>query len=407
MRPRFSLQSGLPRLALEGWLGIVAAVAAQVCSCAITKPDARGHAQSGTRAQSSVVPLATPSAGVGGGAALGTDKPAAAAPLPIWRAGSPLAAPPALGPDGAIYVAGRQGTLDVLEASGIHRFTITLGGAPTGNVFVDERGWAYVGLATGKLLGITSAGQKFFAFQLPTGIRRGVGFAEGQGLLVLGQDQAVIGVNRGGFPTMRVAVHDETTVGPIGIPGWCVVGTAKGDILWGDRMGRRHRASLGASLRDLQPTFDGGIWALADDALTAFSTAREVVYRRDATLAMATAPRAHSIQGVQGGRLTSELELEWLGSSGNRVASRPIEAPAGPRSTVTLAMDDYGRIWITQAGRLRAYGIQGDDEPLREFDGRDLLAPVFDADRRRTVVSTVDGEVFVVDWTRRSPPPAG
>ncbi len=320
----------------------------------------------------------------------------------LWRAGSSLAAAPAVGPDGAIYIASRQGTLDVLEASGNHRFTITLGGAPTGAIFVDARGWIFIGLATGKLLGINPLGQQFFAFQAPKGIRGGVAFAEGQGLLIMGYDDVVVGVNRGGFPTMRVVVHGHPTAGPIGIGGWCVVGTAMGEILWADRWGKRRHVEVGDALRDLQQTSAGGIWSLSEDGLSAFSPKRELEFRRDGALAMATAPRGTEDPRLQGALMTSGYELEWLDERGNTIARRVLEREDRARLPITMRLDTEGKLWlVSPEGMLRVLGPHGGDPPPRQFKSRALLEPVFDASRRRTIVATTEGEVYGLDWPRR------
>jgi hypothetical protein len=319
----------------------------------------------------------------------------------LWRAGSSLAAAPAIGPDGAIYVASGQGTLDVLEASGSHRFTITLGGAPTGAVFVDDRGWAYVGLATGKLLGITPLGQKAFTFQAPMGIRGGVGFAAGQGLLVLGYDDVVIGVNRGGFPTMRIEIHGHATTGPLGILGWCVVGTATGEILWGDRWGKRRKAEVGAALRALQPTISAGVWALSETGLSAFSPKRALEFRRHGVLAMATAPRVPRVPKLQGALLTSAFELEWVDESGSPIARRLLRPEERASLPVAMRLDAEAQLWLVSPDRtLRVFGPNGKTEPPRQFRSQTLLEPVFDAARRRTIVATVEGEVYGLNWRR-------
>ncbi|MGE5784736.1 MAG: hypothetical protein ACM3ZE_09095, partial [Myxococcales bacterium] len=98
-------------------------------------------------------------------------------------------------------MASRQGTFDVLERTGVHRFTITLGGAPAGKIYVDQRGWAYVGMITGKLIAVTPQGQKYFTYDSAAGIASGLEYAENLGLLFLGRHQTVEAVNRAGYLT--------------------------------------------------------------------------------------------------------------------------------------------------------------------------------------------------------------
>lgn len=329
---------------------------------------------------------------------------AATAPLPLWRAGATLAASPAIGPDGAIYVASRQGTLDVIEASGAHRFSITLGGAPTGAIFVDERGSAYIGLATGTLVAVTAVGQKTTLFRAPQGIRGGIGFAAGQGLLFVGADEVVLGINRGGFPTLRLRLPDRGSAGPIGIVGWCVVGTSQGVLVWGDRWGKRKRVEVGSALRELQATANGEIWALADSSLLSYSTVQKLLFRRSGILAMATAPKGAAAAGPSGAVLSVERQFEWLDASGQVLTHRTMDESFEEPEHVVMRLDGEGKLWIVERDTLSVVARNDAPRAVYRFPSSTLLEPVFDSARRRSIISTGAGAVYGVAWPESTAP---
>jgi hypothetical protein len=333
------------------------------------------------------------------GQTLGQPTALRAQPSLLWRTGSALAAAPRLGPDGAIYLASSQGTLDVLEASGRHRFTITVGGAPTGAMFVDSRGRAYLGLATGKLVAVAPHGTIEFAFQTPRGVRGEVSFAEGLGLVFLGHDGVVIGINRGGFPTMRLDPHDEATAGPVGVSGWCVVGTASGAVLWGDRWGRRKHATIGSPVDGLGVTADGGIWAISDVGLVAFSPKRVEAFRRPGTAGMALSSRKLLDRGIEGVILTVGAKVEWLDFMGRSVRVASLAASDDLHIPLIMRVDDDANLWLAGAnGRLQQIRPSGESIEPYEFAGESLLEPVIDAVRRRTIVATREGGIYSLAW---------
>ncbi|HMA93010.1 MAG TPA: hypothetical protein VKP30_10005, partial [Polyangiaceae bacterium] len=339
-------------------------------------------------------------------------------------AGSSLSAEPAVAPDGTIYVASRQGTLDVLEPTGVHRFTITLGGTPAGKFYVDQRGWAYVGMITGKLIAVTPQGQKYFTYDSAAGIASGLEYAENLGLLFLGRHQTVEAVNRAGYLTTRVRYEHALAAPPIGLDGWYVVATAQNELTWSDRFGRRIKRPFDAALRSYGATADGGVWALSNE-LTAFSKKRDVVFRRPNVLAMSPSPKnVMTSRGVTGVVVTAEHKLEWLDAQGSCTAATNVGATnvgatsvgatsvgatsvgatgnAGAPSleeTIQLQLDDEATAWVTTNGaQLRLVQSNGEIGRAYEFERESLLPFVFDSPRRRTVLATRDGAVYQVNW---------
>jgi hypothetical protein len=326
-------------------------------------------------------------------------------PHPLWQTGEGLTACPAVGPDGAVYMASRQGTLDVVEPTGTHRFTITLGGAPTGTLFVDPRGWAFVGLATGNLVGITADGLLSVTYHSPIGISGDLGFAEGQGLLLLGHNGIVLGVNRGGFPTLRLAPGAPLTAGPVGIQGWCVVATERSDVIWANRFGRRIHRAIEKPAEQLRATADGEVWALAQGTLWVFSRDQAVVFERRGIRAIATLQSRTPTQRIQGVVVTMEGRVEWLDPRGQSIARELLHVPDPWPPDAMVRVDDEASLWIVSPrDGLHVLRVDGTRYEVSNVRDSLLLSPVFDSVRRRTVLAWLDGAVAIVDWPK---PPNG
>lgn len=319
----------------------------------------------------------------------------------LWQAGAGLASLPGIAPDGAIYLASRQGTFDVIEADGKHRFTITLEGTPTGTMHVDSKGWAYVGLATGKMLAITPEGRKYFSYASANGIRSDLDFAPEIGLLFRGRAGFLEGVNRGGFPTIRTRYEQSLVAGPIGLVGWYVVATSRDEVVWGDRWGRRIQRAVGSPIRQLLATSDASVWALTESSLVAFSNKRDILFRKAGVVAMAAAGARLSASGIIGAVIDGERRVEWLDHSGKATATSLVSKVIASRTrpSYEIRLDDSGVLWVIQGGeRLWLLRPDGNEGRPYVFAPNTLLPPCMDAPRRRAIVGTTTGAIYQVDW---------
>lgn len=320
----------------------------------------------------------------------------------LWQAGAGLASLPGIAPDGALYIASRQGTFDVLEADGTHRFTITLDGTPTGTMHVDPKGWAYVGLATGKLLAITPDGRKYFTYVSANGIRSDLDFAPGIGLLFRGRGGMLEGVNRGGFPTIRTRYEPSLVAGPIGLDGWYVVATSRDEVVWGDRWGRKIPRAVGSPIRQLLSAPHASVWALSESSLVAFSPKREVQFRRAGVVAMTVASARLAATGIAGAVIDADRRVEWLDQFGKVAASASASASkviVPGRRTLEIRLDDAGVLWLVEGGeRLWLLRPDGTEGHAYDFPPDALLPPCMDTPRRRTIIGTATGAIYQVDW---------
>ncbi|HEY5962193.1 MAG TPA: hypothetical protein VIV60_36805, partial [Polyangiaceae bacterium] len=321
----------------------------------------------------------------------------------IWNSGSPLSGRPVLGKDGRLRVASRQGSFDVMTASGQLEYSVNLGAAPTGEVYVDERGWAYVGLATDKVVALSADGRKQFTYPSPIGVRGDIGFAEGQGLLFSGHDGQVLGLNRGGFPTMRLDPKGVLTAGPVGVGNWCVVGTATGDVVWGDRWGKRRRVVVGASVLSLLPSADDGVWVLTADALIALSRMRDQLFRMPDVAVATTSGRKATAKGVVGAALNQDGSLLWLHGDGSVAAKVSVGRVTLRGLELTLDHDD--RIWMSGADQeLVSWEMNGARSSHGDF-AEPPYRPIFDPSRRQGYVATPSGRIFRIALPASTNPP--
>jgi len=210
----------------------------------------------------------------------------------------------------------------------------------------------------------------------------------------------VIGLNRSGVPTMRLVPHGRTAAGPLGAMGWCVVATVEGDLVWGNRRGRRKRLSLGGAVRELRTTMDGGLWTLSETSLVAFSAQWFESFRRGRVLAMTTASPSLRKQGFHGAVLTADQRLEWLDDAGSSVRVVPfMNSVADNREQLFMSLDNDGSVWLSaEPGQLQVVSPTGITYGISVAAKGELLEPVADAERRRTIIGTVTGEVLSLVW---------
>lgn len=322
----------------------------------------------------------------------------------LWRAGSGLDALPATGPDGAIYVVSRQGTLDVIQPNGELRFSINLNGTPTGAIFVDRRGWAYIGLMTGRVVAIDAQGRRQWVFSVPDGIRGDLRFSEGQGLLFQESGGKVLGLNRGGFPTFRLNPRGHVSAGPIGVLGWCVVATAEGELVWGDRWGKRRRITLGTAVLELQATAAGDIWALTRQNLVAYSVQSRELFRRDAVLAMTTIVSESSSAAdatasrpdqIEGSIVTAQGQLFGLSRMGIVLQKTPVAMELDLLHRPNMSLDADGNTCMTVTReQIQCWRSSGELRARYTFPNRTLLGPFLDVKGRQSYAASRDGTVF-------------
>jgi hypothetical protein len=272
----------------------------------------------------------------------------------IWRSSAGLTAPVEVGPDGALYLATRYGTLEVVESNGKLRFSVALDGPTTGPLYVDGKGNAFAATSHGSVIGIGAQGNRLFTYPSLVGVRRGLSFSATYGLLYLGQKDVILGVNRVGFPIFRFDSPLKVTLGPFEQNGYCVVGTNTGKLLGINRMKRRFVLDFEEEVTEVASTIDGGFWALAGTNLVAFEPTRRRIFEKTSIVRMATQNhhgQESRAQGerVQGIQLSADGKFDWLHSTGKSLAQQSLKGLDKTLTTeqvITLSLDDANALWL-------------------------------------------------------------
>ncbi|MGQ9525283.1 MAG: outer membrane protein assembly factor BamB family protein, partial [Armatimonadota bacterium] len=74
--------------------------------------------------------------------------------------------PPAVASDGTVYVVSQSGSLEAVSPSGLRKWSVPLGAAPTTSPLADSSGFIYVGLADGSLVSFAPDGSRRWSLPL-------------------------------------------------------------------------------------------------------------------------------------------------------------------------------------------------------------------------------------------------
>jgi ligand-binding sensor domain-containing protein len=317
--------------------------------------------------------------------------------------------------------------LDVVEQTGKLRFSVTLGAPSVGSLVIDAKGTAFAATRTGNVVGIDSNGQRVLSYRSPVGVRFGLTFNDELGLLVVGQNNVVFGVNRRGYPVFYYPIRDDVSFGIVSLDGFCVVATASGNLVWLSQGRRRYTYALGGSVAGIERTASDGLWVLVETVvetdvktngvvrsdesnrnglgktlskLSVFDRQRTKVFEVPDVLRFATVPfrRAGTFQAA-GAVLRGHGTLQWLGEQGQNLAeielSQLTQTSIESSQIDAMTLDDEGTIWlVVERDTLIAVSPTGQIGKAK-FTGS-LLAPVVDQTYQRIIVATDDGAVFSV-----------
>lgn len=298
-------------------------------------------------------------------------------------------APVAVGPDGALYAATREGYLDVLEADGRLRFSVSLSGIAGGPLYVDARGSAFLATTTGLLVAVSAKGQRLFAYRPPMDVRGGVSYGTGVGLLVSSLDNIVLGVNRGGTPVFRFDSTSKLTLGPLALDGFCVVVTSGVVVHWLGQNAAHLTRVMPREVEAIAPGADGRLWVKAGDELLIWDKKRRLEHTESDVVAIAT-ESSREPRGL-GVVLKKSGELLWLGDGGKRVAGRQLPSQlATPVNSMALA---GAAAWMThEDGTIVVARPEG---PLKIARlASDPLLPAVAKGGESAVIGLTDGRVF-------------
>jgi hypothetical protein len=316
----------------------------------------------------------------------------------LWRAAAGLTAPLELGPDGAIYLATRDGTLEVVEATGKLRFSVALDGVTVGPLFVDERGNAYAATSTGLVVGIGAQGNRLFTYRSPVGVTAGLSFGPTLGLLLLGKNDVILGINRAAYPIFRFDSPEPIVTVPKELFGFCVAVTNSGKFFAKDRAGRRFVHAFGGDITQVERTANGDLWLLAGTKLIAFRHVSRPLFEVASARWIATRAFAVSTSNVAGAILTRDGEVRWLSPTGALTHEHTLDErtlDALELEEPTLALDDEDTVWFaTKTPGVLGVSPSG-NRTSTTFDDA-IRGLRFDPPRRRLLVAFASGAVLSV-----------
>jgi outer membrane protein assembly factor BamB len=302
-----------------------------------------------------------------------------------------------VGDDGTIYVTTRDGYLDVLEADGRLRYSVTLGGIASGPIYVDGRGSVFIATLAGTVLGFDARGRKVFVYKPPIDIERGLTFGDGVGLLVRGRHRVVLGVNRVGVPVYRFEAPAELSTEPLGFFGFCVVATKNGKLYFGNRALQRKPLTFTAPIAAMQTTSSGMLWVRTKDEFVALRSNLSVAYRRSNIERFYAFRKRETNAAEEGFLVDDDGVANRVLADGMSVGTVTLREDPATNSVEILASDGEGGLFATdREGTLLRFSPGGPPArlDLRERPVGARLGPM----PGRLLVGTSNGGIYAVRW---------
>jgi outer membrane protein assembly factor BamB len=302
-----------------------------------------------------------------------------------FDAGAPPSGPPAVGPDGAVYVATIEGYLHGLAPDGTFLSSYTLPQRLEGGLVADDAGIVYAAAPGGRIYALRPSGPLLWGFKIP--VEPATELAPGpHGWLVFAaHDRNVYGVSRQGVARWRSSVGKRVTATPaLDAAGRVVVGTDDGFLYALEPFQRRFRVQLGGPIASVRVGADGRLWVVAGETLYALDRQLAVRIRRPGVAAVAPWAGGAVAVGPRGA-------IAWLRPDGGAAGERAV-AGVGRE----LAVDAAGTVYIAEdEGALAVVPQSGPVWRVRV--GRAPVgAVVFDAARRRIIALSDDGRLAVL-----------
>lgn len=275
---------------------------------------------------------------------------AQAEPLTVYRftASASLFARPGLGRDGSVYVGSGDGYVHALAPDGAFRWSYTVKGrvaAPP--VEEASSGRVFVATSEAKLYALESDSHLRWVFPLPVAPKSELTLTAKGTLYFVGQDDHLYGVTTGGALTLRLAAAHARSA-PV------ILTTGQAALVLGDSLATLK--GYGYSRVPLPGSFDAA-----------------------AKLALGTDGAVFSCENGQARAVFEQgRQLDWTGDC--------LAPPVAADGFFALA---------EASGEVRLIGKDGEARSIAL--GAPPLRPIWDAPRRRLVLSTATGSVTVLE----------
>jgi outer membrane protein assembly factor BamB len=259
-----------------------------------------------------------------------------------YRAGAPLAAPPAVGPDGTIVVGSVDGYLHALRPDGSFRWGYTLRGPLVGRPVITPNGQVFAAADPNALYALEADGTLAWVSTIAGGVTSPPVLDSEQRVWVTTGQKTLLGFSRHGGIVGYVRLGGERTLGPAALSGGGVaIASVNGNLKVAGHRGAPAYAVATAPVVDLK-SGDGALFVLAGDGLSRFdaSAGEERWSRTDVARVACSMPSLVVVD---------EHGLGWLSPRGELVAHvamaigshRPVACLA---DGAVLVADDAGSL---------------------------------------------------------------
>jgi outer membrane protein assembly factor BamB len=288
-------------------------------------------------------------------AAASAGSPHTQLPALIWsyRAGAPLAAPPAVGADGTVVVGSVDGYLHALRQDGSFHWGYTLRGPLLGRPAIAANGQVYAAADPNGLYALEPDGTLAWVSSIAGGLTSAPVLDSEQRVWVTTGQGTLLGYSSHGGVVGYARLGSMRSIGPAALAGGGVaIASVNGDLKIAGHRGIPAHAVANGPVVELKAS-DDALFVLAGDGLSRFDTAagEERWSRTDVARVACSAPALVVVD---------QHGLGWLSSRGELVAHvavavgsyRPIAClPSG----TLLVADDAGSLLRLDASGVKAH----------------------------------------------------
>lgn len=300
--------------------------------------------------------------------------------------GSPPAAPPAVGPDGAIYVGTREGYLHALHSDGSYRWSYTVRGHISGRSVTVASGAVLVPTVS-RIYSLRADGKLLWNFRSPVRVRGDLIRGEGDRVYFGSEDGRVFSLSSRGALFGHSAGKVWHSALPIGLAdGAIATGRDDGSVVVSSKH-RVTRFKLTAPVSALLGCPGARVCAIADGMLYALGMPKGESFRTPA------------VRAAQNGELLSVLASDerlevFRGTRGERVFQVALPQPA----SASPVLDGRGTTYVPlRNGALLGVARDGSLTACVAVGSSPLGAPVLDAPRKRLLVTASEGLVASIE----------
>jgi outer membrane protein assembly factor BamB len=264
-----------------------------------------------------------------------------------YRAGAPLAAPPAVGSDGTVVVGSVDGYLHVLRPDGSFRWGYTLRGPLVGRPALAPSGEVFAAANPNGLYALDPEGSLAWVSSVAGGVTSPPVIDREQRVWVTTGEGTLLGFSSHGSVVGFAHIGRARTLGPAALAsGGVAIASVDGDLKIAGHPGGPARASATAPVLDLESS-DDALLVLGGEGLSRFDAGEERWSRTDVARVACSEPALVVVD---------ERGLGWLSPRGEPLAHvavvvgshRPIACL--PNGDVLVADEGAGLVRLDRSG---------------------------------------------------------